>query len=85
MSRTGASSLNYYKDGVSLGDAGTSSTGRATHNFHLMSYDVDGSPSTYSTRQIRAWTIGAGLTGTQASNLATRLNTLMTSLGINAY
>lgn len=85
INRTSSSNIATYKNGTFIVNDAISSTGLATNNIFIMASNQDGSAGVYSTRTLSLWSIGKTLTGTQITNLSSRVNALMTSLGINVY
>lgn len=85
INRTSSSNIAHYKNGVFVANDTNTSTSLAANNIYILASNQDGSPGVFSTRTMSFWWIGATLTGTQAANLSTRVNALMTSLGINVY
>lgn len=85
ISRTSSTNVATYKNGTFVNNNTNTSTGLATNNIYIMGSNQDGSPGVWSTRTMSLWSIGATLDATQQANLATRVNQLMTDLGINVY
>lgn len=75
-----------YRNGVSQNTLATNiTTAFPTLNIWLGGLNNNNSLSFPSSKQIRFSSIGLGLTDTDASNLSSRVNTLMTYFGINTY
>ena len=75
-----------YRNGVSQATLATNITNAfPTLNIWLGGLNNNNSLSFPSAKQIRFSSIGLGLTDTDASNLSSRVNTLMTYFGINTY
>jgi len=86
INRTSSSNIDTYKNGGSASSAGgLTSGGLGTDNIFILASNQLGSPGIYSARTMSMWSVGARLTGTQAGNLATRVNAFMTALSINVY
>lgn len=75
-----------YRNGVSQNTVATNiTTAFPTLNIWMGGLNNNNSLSFPSAKQIRFSSIGLGLTDTDASNLSSRVNTLMTYFGINTY
>ena len=86
LSRVGSTLATPYKNGtaVEAGDAATSS-GLPAVAFYIGAKNNAGTAANFSTDQIAASFIAGGLDATENSNLASRINAYMTSLGKNVY
>lgn len=82
-SRTASNVNGFYRNGASIGTSATASATRPNGNMYVLAENIDGTASNFSTNQSAAAFIGGALNSTQASNLYTRINTYMTSWGIN--
>lgn len=76
-----------YKNGVSKATNTANDTGAALSsiNFYIGAANGPYIGSTYSANQISFACLDTGLTDSEASNLSSRVNTLMTYFGINVY
>lgn len=81
--RTASNLSSIYKNGTLKDTSAQASTGNANNTFYIGS--GNGNNPNYSTKQCSFSSIGRKLTNTQASNLSSRVNTLMTYFGINVY
>lgn len=81
QSRTGASTVSAFRNSSKL-VAGTSpSASLSTYNILLLTFSSFGAPfGVYSTKECAFFSIGDGLSDTEASNLYTRIQTFQTSL-----
>ena len=85
-SRRGANDAEAYVNGVSdATDTSTASLTLASYPYYLFAANDGGSSLSRSDATLTFAHIGTGLTDTDASNLSTRVNTLMTALGCNVY
>ena len=85
-SRRGVNDVEVYENGLSVAtDTSTASATNATVSYYLFSRNDDGVSELFSNATLTFAHAGTGLTDTDASNLSTRVNTLMTSLGCNVY
>lgn len=80
-----AAQVSFKNGSLLVGSGASTSTGLSSENIYILASNQVGSPGLWSTRTMSLWSIGAGLTNTQAVNLSSRINTLMTALGINIY
>lgn len=85
-SRTGASALQYYKNGSAYGSALTTASIAVPNSPMLIcAYNTNtgglAGPSQYTTRRIQATHWGAALDGTEAAALYNALSTYMTAVG----
>jgi hypothetical protein len=91
ISRTGSTSLAAYKNGntTAIGSNTSASTALPALSVlsHACRFGSGGTPSNFSSDLIAAQWVGGGLSATQASSLANRINTYMGSLStpINLY
>ena len=83
-SRTGASAIAIQKNGAAFASDTAASVSIDNSNFYVFATNT-GSPASFTTDQQSAIIIGGGLTGTEMTNLAGRINTYMTAYGINVY
>lgn len=83
--RTSSTNVAAYKNGTFVNNNTSTSTGLGTLNIYILASNQDGSPGVWSTRTMSLWSVGATLNATQVGNLSTRVNQLMTDLGINVY
>lgn len=86
-SRTASNLITLYKGttaggNVSRGTDATATVGNINANFFLLARN-NGGADQFTDKQCGAVTFGAGLSGTQAGNLFTRINDYMTSWGVN--
>lgn len=79
--RTNSTSVQFYRDGVSLHSSTGDSSITVTNRSIWVGGRNNGSIQQPSTRQIASWSIGAGLTATEAANFNTALNTYLTYIG----
>jgi hypothetical protein len=85
-SRTGANTKSQYKNGSLLGtDAASAVVSRSTFSVYVCGQNASNSLAFASTDQIAAFTMGAGLNGTEVTALNNAVNAYMTSLGKNVY
>jgi phage-related protein len=90
VSVTGSTTGNIYRNGNTtpiLTLTGTTAAVTTAHNIYLFARASDPGPGadTFTTDQQAAEFVGSGLTATDTSNLASRINTYMTALGVNVY
>lgn len=80
--RTASNVVNGWKNGVKLATGTTASTGNVNANIFIGAYNNVPNPFIryYSTKQVAAVTMGAGLTDTQAADLRTAIQTFNTTL-----
>ena len=88
VTANGSNNQQYYRNGSAAG-ATVSNTGGAHNPWSLAIAAANGaatpSYSFYSTRYIRGYALTQGMNSTQAANLASRWNTLMTAFSANTY
>jgi hypothetical protein len=84
-SRTGVSADVLYKNGSSSSALNNTSISLNNLNIFVAARNVGGSAQRFSTDQISAIHFGGSLNATQVGNLSTRVNGLMTVLGVNVY
>lgn len=84
FSRTGASAIALQKNGAATTSDTISSVGPDNSNVYIFATNT-GSPAAFTTDQLSAALVGGGLTGTEMTNLAARINTYMTAYSINVY
>lgn len=87
ITRTGASTTALYKNGSSFGTSpNPTSTARTSRSIYLLAYNNDGGGDGGDTDdQIRCAWVGGGVTGTDAANLSSRVNTFLTAVGGQIY
>jgi hypothetical protein len=84
-SRTSDSTAYLYKNG-SLNLSGTTATnGTIPFSFYLNATNDNGTPNTYSAKQIGFASLGNGLTPSEINTLSTIVNTWATAIGRNTY
>lgn len=84
--RTASNVLNAFKNGTkTLNKTTPSGVIQNVKTFLLAANNAGASALNYSTRQNCFFSIGYGLTDTEAANFSNRVNTLMTYFGINTY
>lgn len=85
--RTSSSALAVYKNAsaTALGTPASSGTVLSTQPIYILAYNANGSAANFDTDQISAAYIGGLVTGAQHVLLSNRINTYMTTLGINVY
>lgn len=80
--RTGATSAEAFKNGVSIGTSTVASTPPSVaKNFILCGSNFDNTPLSFSTRQFVAGHSGAALNATQRTALRNRINTYLAAVG----
>lgn len=85
-SRRGVNDIEVYKNGASVAtDTSTAAASTADVVWHLFSQNNNGTPAGYSDARMSLAFLGSGLTTADALAFSTRVNTLMTALGANAY
>lgn len=85
-SRTASNVKKIFKNSNVLQTLNTVTTAKNTINIYLSAVNQNGTSTIYySTRQQCFASIGDGLTDAEATNLSSRVNTLMTYFGINVY
>jgi len=82
-SRRGVNDVEVYQNGVSRATDTTTATASISDVASWQLFAIEGASLSAATLTFAH--IGTGLTDTEASNLSTRVNTLMTSLGCNVY
>jgi hypothetical protein len=83
-SRASASSHKLFRNSVQLAASTLATTGTLpTLNYYLGGYNVNGSGNFYSTNEIAFFSLGDGLTDTQASNFYTAVQAFQTTLSRN--
>jgi hypothetical protein len=84
-SRTAANSLFYYKNGTTIASTtgNQTQTTLSTSSYFLSNHNNQGSPdpNNYDNKQLAFASIGDGLTGTEAGNFYTAVQTFQTTLG----
>jgi hypothetical protein len=85
LTRTTSALTTCYKNGTSIGTDPLNTASSALPNRSIMIFARNNTTPDPYADQMSAGFIGGGLNATQASNLSSRINTYMTSLGINVY
>lgn len=85
FTRTASTTTVLYKNGTSLGSNATASSALPNANLIVFARNNNGTNDDPWPDQMSAAFIGGGLDATKASALSSRINTYMTSLGINVY
>lgn len=80
--RISSTDLQLYKNGVSIGTTAATSGSVPTVNFYLGCYNNAGSAAGFTNRNNQLWSLGTGLTSTQAGDDYTLTQAFMTSMGI---
>lgn len=80
--RSGASSVQGYKNGSSVLTNSDTSVAVCTVQFYDLAYNNNGPATDNITFQIAASSIGSSLSGTDATNFYNRLRTYMTAVGV---
>lgn len=75
ISRTGATAIALYENGISIGSTTSASAAVATVPMYLFAYNNAGGAAQFAAVTIGYAFIGGALTGTQVSNLYSRLHT----------
>ena len=86
--RTAAAVLDMYKNGSSTSRKNGTSTSTSPATgvpFFIGARNTGGTPDNFTGDQIAIVAFGSGLTGVNAAQLHTDLNTYMTALGTNVY
>lgn len=83
-SRTGATTTALQRNGAAFDTDTSASVVMDNSNIYIFAYNT-GVPAAFSLDQQSAVLIGGGLTGTEMTNLAGRINTYMTAYSINVY
>lgn len=87
-SRTGSSNFVVYNNGSSFSTLTSASANLSPSSIFIFAYNQSAggaTPVSLSADKLSAAYMGAGLNGTQAANLMSRINAFMTALGINVY
>ena len=83
-SRTNSNTHKLFKNAVQIGTTNTGASGTFLNlNIYLLAYNLNGTAGAFSAKECSFSSIGDGLTDAEASNLHSRVNTLMTYFGIN--
>jgi hypothetical protein len=86
ITRTAVNVTQVYRNGSAFGAAGTgNSNALVTTPIFLLALNNNASPVLYTTDQLSAAYLGAGLNSTNAGLVSSRINAYMTALGINLY
>ena len=80
QSRTGASTVSAFKNSSKLVTGTSPSASLSAYPIFLFTFNNMGSPFTYGNKECAFFSIGDGLSDTEASNLYTRIQTFQTSL-----
>ena len=79
---SGADATKFYGDsGAILGTSSTVSNTLLDQPFYVLAINNNGSPGNQSNRQLAAWSIGAGLTDTEAADYRAALETYLDFIG----
>ena len=80
-SRASSSSHKLFRNSTQLASSTSATTGTLpTLNYYIGGFNANGSPSFYSTNQIAFYSLGDGLTDTEASNFYTAVQAFQTTL-----
>lgn len=80
-SRTSTSSSVLYKNGSSIGTNGVAGGTRPDARLFVHCQNLFSTPQSFTARTIEMYSIGTGLTATEAANFSSRYATLRTALG----
>ena len=80
-SRTTSTAIRGYRNGASVGNAGSNSSAVGTADFFVGARNTGGTPSLYSPAQIAAAYAGAGFSDSKNECIHNALSTYMTSVG----
>lgn len=84
--RTGASATAFYRNSSASSVTGTGASAALPNvTFYICARHSSATADSFTDDAILVTAFGAGLNSTQAGNLQTRVNTLMTSLAVNTY
>lgn len=83
--RTASNVLKLFINGTNVQSLTTASSATTTNTIYLGAINNSLVAGLFSNRQCSFSSIGTGLTDTEAINLSSRVNTLMTYFGINTY
>ena len=83
--RTASNLTTLYKNGSSVATTAGVSGSRDSLNLYMFAINNAGAAGAFSADKMSACFIGAGMNGTQAGNMQSRLNTFMTAYSINVY
>lgn len=83
--RTASNVLKLFKNGSSVQSLTTASSATTTNTIYIGAINNSLVAGLFSNRECCFSSIGTGLTDTEATNLSSRVNTLMTYFGINIY
>lgn len=81
-SRISSSDLQIYKNGSSLGSTSNTGSGLSTNSIFLGASNNLGTASGFANRNCQLWSVGTGITSTQAADDYTLTQAFMTSMGI---
>ena len=83
-SRSSSSSHKLFRNSTQLASSTSATTGTLpTLNYYIGGFNANGSPSFFSTNQIAFYSLGDGLTDTEAGNFYTAVNAFQVSLSRN--
>ena len=83
-SRASSSSHKLFRNSTQLASSTSATTGTLpTLNYYIGGFNANGTPSFFSTNQIAFYSLGDGLTDTEASNFYTAVNAFQVSLSRN--
>jgi hypothetical protein len=80
--RTGASAVEGFRNGASVGTGSTASTTVPTTAFWVLTMNNNGALANSTADEIAAVSYGGSLTSTQIANFYTRMRTYMTAVGV---
>ena len=81
--RSSSTSHDIYRNGTSIASNATQSGGLPNNNFYVFESNGDGTPGIFTDDYIAAYSIGSGLSSTDASNYNTDMQAFQTSMGRN--
>lgn len=86
LSRTASDSVDVYDGAASFfyNEANTS-VGLENFELYIFARNLEGTADRFCSDQISAFFVGAGLTSSQVAQISSRINTYMTTFGINVY
>jgi hypothetical protein len=84
VSRTASNAVAIYKNGASLGSNADVSAALSNADTYVFAAN-GGAPSNFSSDKLGSAFYGASLTTAQMTQISTRINTYMTTFGVNVY
>jgi hypothetical protein len=86
-SRTSNTLLTLYKNGSSIGTLTASNINPTLTNLvmYIGAINLNNAASSFSARTYTFWSVGAGLSSTQAADMSADVNAFMTSMGVNVF